>query len=322
MFALAMTLALAAAPAEATAPRVDAPHAAPGAPIALDGPEQVRAFCASIELPERAATGPDVVARGEDLTAREDRRATALESRYRVALATRRLPFAPYHPEARQLELSERAVLSGAGGALRVWAVEDERLPVQADPATAQRIVQAAARGTLTFVLTFALPEDEDEATCAHAIATRQWVAGVEPVAWEYAEGGRVLARGGEGSDRPTVTAAEGARPRVEVAEPIGQEGSQEIRAAVVARIQDLQRCYGRALQADPALDGAFVAEVDLREQAGAPRSVRTAAESLQDEAMVACVEAVLGKTTFPGGYAGAFHIPIHFELEAPQARQ
>jgi hypothetical protein len=320
MLALALSLALAAAPAEATQPTVNTPPAARGVDVrTVETPAQVRALCEALELPERAQDRGDPVERARIADERQARREAALAARYRVKVAADRLAFVGYDPGEGELTLSDRSWLWTPGGTLHLWATEDAALPVKVDAATAERIVKAAARRTLALTLTFTLPED-DEASCAHPNGSRSWVLGVEPHAWEFAEGGRVLARGGEGSDRPLVTAAEGARPRVEVAEPFEAEGGRELRAAVAARSKELQGCYVRALRLDPGLDGAVVAEVDLDGSGGAPGGVRVVADSVQNDAMVACVRRVLVETPFPRGRATVAAIPIHFELEAPQA--
>jgi hypothetical protein len=320
MLTLALTLALAAAPAEDVKPPANAPPAA----LAIDArtvesPAQVRALCQILEPSERAVQRGDAVERSRLSAERDVRRDAALGARYRVKLASDHLQFAEYDPEERELTLSDRTWLWTQGGALHLWATEDAALPVRADPATAERIVKAAARKTLALTLTFTLPEGDD-ATCAHPNGSRSWVLGVEPHAWEFSEAGQVLARGGEGSDRPLVNMAQGARPRVEVSEPIAEEGGRELRAAVTARSKELRGCYLQALRTDPGLDGAVVAEVDLDGNGGAPRSVRVAADSVQNDAMVACVRGVLAETPFPAGRATVAAIPIHFELEAPQA--
>src|SRR5919199_1372468 len=116
---------------------------------------------------------------------------------------------------------------------------------------------------------------------CAPPAGSRAWVLGVEPFSWELRERGRTLARGGEGGDRPVVTT--GALPHVDVAEPIGELGGRDLRAAIAARTKDLEGCYRRALSVVPALDGSVVAELDLGGDAGVPRGVRIAIDSLQD---------------------------------------
>jgi hypothetical protein len=320
MLTLALSLALNIAPAEAPRPSVNTPAAARALDVrSVDSPAQVRALCEAIEPVERAAGRGDAVERSRAADARQARREEALAARYRVKIAADRLAFDEYDAGERVLALTDRTWLWTAGGALHLWATEDATLPVSVDEATAERIVRAAARRKLSLTLTFTLP-DGAEAACAHPNGARRWTLGVEPQAWELAENGQVLARGGEGSDRPLVTVAQGARPRVEVAEPFAEEGGRALREAVAARSRELQVCYGRALAMDPALDGAVVTEIDLDGNGGAPRGVRVAADSVQDDAMVACVARVVAATPFPPGPATVAAIPIHFELEAPQA--
>jgi hypothetical protein len=316
MLSLALTLALSVQPGEAAAPSVEAP-AAPAEVTSLETPAQVRALCDALDPAERVARGRDAVERGRAQAEHEARREAALAGIYRVRIAPERIVFATYDPEERRLALSDRAWLTAAGGALHVWMVSDAGLPVAAEPAVAARIVEAAASRTLALTLTFELPVD-DEVTCAHPAGSRAWALGVEPRGWELAEHGALLARGGEGSDRPLVTADQGATPRVDVAEWVGD--ARGVRGAVADRAPDLERCYRRALAVDPALDGTLVAELDLGGEGGAPRSVRIAVDSVQDDVMLACVTGVLARTAFPRGADALATIPIHFELQAPDA--
>jgi hypothetical protein len=315
MLPLALTLALAAGPVESHPLSVEPPPA-PGEVVTLDTAEQVRALCDVLDPPERALAAGDAVEQDRMRALRERRHDAALAGRYRVQIAPERLVFS-YDGEERRLRLSQRGWLVAARGALRLWTVVDEGLPVAASPGAAKHIVDAAARKTLTVVLTFDLPDD-DEVSCAHPAGSRAWALGVEPFSWELRERGRTLARGGEGGDRPVVTA--GALPRVDVAEPIGELGGRDLRAAVTARTKDLEGCYRRALRVAPALDGSVVAELDLGGDAGVPRGVRIAIDSLQDEAMLGCVTRVLAATAFPTGRDSVAAIPIHFELDAPAA--
>jgi hypothetical protein len=325
MLALALTLAVVAseaaadAPSEAnpTQPAQDARSVTPpGAARLLESSSQVRALCEALMPAERLLTRGDVVERASLEAAHNSRREAALGARYQVRIAADRLRFGEYDPDEKQLVLSEKAFLSTAGGSVQVWPAGDAGLPVTADAAAARRIMQAAARKTLALVLTFTLPDDDD-VTCGHVNGSNRYSLGVDPFRWEYVDRGQVLARGGEGSDRPIVTAAEGARPRVRVADPIG-DGGPELRTAVEAREKDLEGCYLRALRQNPGLDGSLVAEVDLA--SGAPRSVRMAADSVQDEAMIGCVTGIISHVEFPEGADVLADIPIHFELEPPAA--
>ena len=314
MVTLALTLALAAPGA---APAVPLPEPPPGTAQLLDTPSQVKALCDVLVLPERMRPRGDAVQRARAEAEHERQREAALHRRYQIGIPGDRLRFAAYDAEERRLALSERSFLAGAGGSLQVWPVDEDRdLAVTVDGAAAQRVMQAAARRQLALVLTFNLPEDDDEVTCAHRAGAASYALGVEPVAWAYVEDGVPLARGGEGADRPLLTAAHGARARVEVAEPDG-EGGPAVRSAVEARAKELLACYGVALAARPGLDGTLVADVDLA--GGAARSVRLAVDSIQDEGVAGCVRHVLTTTSFPG-VEGRAAIPIHFLLEEPQA--
>ncbi len=317
MLPLALALALAAPQAQPaivaeTSPRTAAPVAAQP----LESPSQVRALCEALNPSERLIRKGDVVAQARAEAEHDARRDVALSGRYRVGISADRLRFADYDPGEEQLALSKRAVLAAAGGTLRIWPVEDGGLPVTVDVAAAQRIMEAAARKTLALTIAFTLPDDDDEVACVHPNGSRRYALGIEPVGWEYVDGEQVLARGGEGADRPIVTAAEGARPRIRVSDPLGG-GGRELRSAVEAREKDLEGCYQRALQQNPGLDGSLVAEVEFGR--GASR-VRIAADSVQDEAMTACVTGVISRVEFPRGQEVRADLPIHFILEPPPA--
>lgn len=314
MLPLALTLALAAAQPAAGTAAVEPPAVTdgqPGSVQVVNDPPQARALCEALTPGDRLAGGADVVAQARAEAQQDLRRQAALAGRYRVLVPGSALKFAPYDPEERVLALSDRTFLSGAGGRLHLWAVSRAGLPVTADEPAAERIVKAAAAKKLALALTFTLPDDEDEAVCAHVAGSEHYALGVEPFAWQYVADGQVLARGGEGGDRPLVTAAEGARPRVEVSDPYGA-GGREARQALEARAKDLQGCYERALQQNPGLDGTLVAEV---EPGARPR---LAADSVQDAGLSACVQDVVSRVRFPGG--GRIDVPIHFLLEPPTA--
>ena len=314
MLMLALTLALAA---PQTAPGAAAVDAAPvtngqSAPIqVVNDPPQARALCEALTPGERLRGGSDVVAQAQAEARQDAQREIALAGRYRVTVPGHTIRFAPYDRDEQVLSVSDRTFLSGAGGTLHLWAVSRAELPVTADEATASRIVEAARQRRLALVLTFTLPDDEDEALCAHVAGSRHYALGVEPFAWEYVADEQVLARGGEGGDRPLVTAAQGARPRVEVSDPYGARG-REARQALEASVKQLQGCYEQALRQNPGLDGTLVAEVEPGQRA------RLAGDSVQDEGLGACVLGVVSRVRFPGGER--LDIPIHFLLEPPTA--
>lgn len=314
MLLLALALGLAAPQTAPGAAAVDATPVTNGQPApvqVVNDPPQARALCEALTPGERLPRGADVVAQARAEAQQDARRETALAGRYRVSVPAQALRFAPYDLEEEELSISDRAFLAGAGGKLHLWAASRAGLPVHADAATASRIVQAEKDRTLALHLTFTLPDDEDEAVCAHAAGSEHYALGVEPFSWEYAVGDEVLARGGEGGDRPLVTAAQGARPRVEVSEPYGA-GGREARQALEGRARDLQGCYEQALRRNPGLDGTLVAEVEPG------RAPRLAADSVQDDALGACVQGVVARVRFPAG--DRVDLPIHFLLEPPTA--
>jgi hypothetical protein len=318
MFNLVLTLAIASTPAPTPpSPAMSATGQPAPTVEAVESLRQVAAICRALTPFERLPWKGDVVARAKAEAEHEARRDVILEGRYKMRIPADRLLFAPYDPEEQELALSERAFLAGAGNTLWIWTLSQEGLPVTADAATAERIVLAAQRKTLSLVLTFTMPDDDDEdVTCGHANGTNRYALGIEPYSWEYVDGDKVLAHGGEGGDRPLVTVNEGAKPRVFVSEPAGESGSA-LKSAVEARRGDLKACYEKALRQNPGLDGAYVAEVEI--ERGVQNHVRMAADSVQDDSMSACVAAVLARVDFPRQNRVRTAIPIHFELEAPQ---
>jgi hypothetical protein len=295
--ALAAGLALAPGPAAAAEP----------APVALEKPGDVARLCRALQPLERATPGSEA--------AQARARQEAMGRRYRVTVSGDGLDFEPWDEEA-GLALSPRAVLVGAGKSLRLWMPDADDLAVKTPRAAAQRVFQAKARGRLSLRLTFEIPSGEPgEAPCMKAGATATWILAAEPVSWEYLAGGEVLARGGEAAEAPPVSAAEGARPRVEVGEAVGEAAGPAVRSALQGSLADLEACYREALSRSPRLDGTLVVEVRLVGKAGPPRSARIAADSAHDEALTACVQGVAARTRFPAGRAGAASMAVQLEL-------
>ena len=281
---------------------------APGAeaePVRLESPADVAALCAALQPTERLRPKGNPVDRGEEQARHEDSRDAAYERRYRIVVPASRLVFSTYDPQQQRIALSYRSELLGAGGAARVWATEERGLPVEVAPAAARRLVDARAAGRLSLTIVFDLPDD---VTCGGGLAKPPlWTFPIEPVAWIYLDGEVLVARGGAGSDRPLVTAAEGATPRVEVGEPLS--GPPEARARVEARGAELQACYAGALARSPALDGLLVADLG----GGSPALV---GDSVGDPGLADCVRRALEKVD-AGGRAA---VPIRFVLYAPGA--
>jgi hypothetical protein len=164
MFSLALTLALALAapPSAAGTVLVEAPpitSSQPGTVQVVTDPTQARALCTALLPSERLATKGDVVARAQAEDEQDARREAALAGRYRVMVPAERLKFGSYDRDEQELTLSDRTFLAAANGTLHLWMVSQAGLPVAVDPATAQRLAQAAAQRKLTLALTFTLPD-------------------------------------------------------------------------------------------------------------------------------------------------------------------
>ncbi len=281
----------------------------PGAdrPIArLVTADDVARLCHALEPSERLRARGDAVERGEAEATHEVDRDAAILGRYEVVVPAAGLPFAPYDGPERRLALSEPVQVPIAEGTARLWPTEERGLAVEIDAAGARRVLDAQRSGALALALVFDLG---DEAACGTGARGKKFTLGVEPVAWRWLEGATVLARGGAGVDCPVLTAAQGARPRVDVGDPIA--GPAEAKKAVLARSPELEACYAEALRRDPGIDGVLVADLGGQRPA-------ISADSVGDVDLAACVAKVLGPLAPAQG--GKVAVPIRFELEPPGA--
>jgi hypothetical protein len=266
--------------------------------------DDVKALCRALEPSERLRPRGDAVERGEASSGHDAERAAALKERYVVLVPAARLAFAPYDGPERRLALQEPVQLPIADGAARLWPTEARSLAVEAQASAAKRVLEAQRRGTLTLRVVFDLPDD---ATCGGGLRGKAYTLPIDPVAWRWVDGTTVLAHGGAAAERPLVSASQGARPTVEVGEPIA--GPAELKKAVLARSRDLEVCYASALKKDPGIDGVLVADL------GGPRAA-IAADSVGDADFAACVrEALASLAPVQGGKAA---VPIRFELAPP----
>ena len=307
---LALAALLLALPAAAPARRAPAPvirHEGPGpekAPLSLETAEDVARLCRALEPPERLRPRGDAVDRGQAEAAHGAGRAAALKERYAATVNAAKLAFAPYDGPERRLALQEPVQLPVADGTSRLWPTEARGLPVEAEAGAAKRVLDAQRRGTLTLSVIFDLPDD---ATCGSATRGKAYTLPIDPVAWRWLDGGAVVAHGGAAAERPLLSAAQGARPTVEVGEPLA--GPAGLKKAVLARARDLEACYLAALKRDPGLDGVLVADL------AGPRAA-ISADSVGDDALAACVrEALASLAPVRGGRAA---VPIRFELAPP----
>ncbi|HEY6101229.1 MAG TPA: hypothetical protein VIW03_17465 [Anaeromyxobacter sp.] len=308
----ALATLLLALPAAAPAPAGSAAapvirHDASGPdkpPVTLATADDVMRLCRALEFSERVRSPGDAVERGEAETAHGAERAAALKERYAATVPAAKLPFAPYDGPERRLALHEPVQLPVADGTARLWPTEARSLAVEAEAGAARRVLDAQRRGTLALSVVFDLPED---ATCASGPRGKTYAIPIDPVAWRWLDGEAVIAHGGAAAERPLVSAAQGARPRVDVGEPIA--GPAALRKAVVARSRDLEGCYAEALKKDPALDGVLVADL------GGPRAA-ISADSVGDVDFAACVQKALASLAPAQG--GKAAVPIRFELAPP----
>lgn len=267
--------------------------------------EDVRRLCRALEPSERMRPRGDAVDRGEAEATHDSERTGALKARYVAQVPAGKLAFAPYDGPERRLALQEPVQLPIADATARLWPTEARNLAVEAEARAAKRVLDAQRRGTLQLFVVFDLPED---ATCGSGPRGKTYTVPIDPVAWRWVEGVTVLAHGGAAAERPLVSAAQGARPRIEVGEPLA--GPPELKKAVLARSRDLETCYATALRKDPALDGVLVADL------GGPRAA-ISADSVGDADFAACVRDVLASLAPAQG--GRAAVPIRFELTPPE---
>jgi hypothetical protein len=299
---IAPILSAALAAASLTIPQPP-PATAAVTPAPLASEKDVRALCDAAAPSERRSFDGDILQRGEAAARADADRETALAGRYRVTVPGESLRFAAYAPEDGILSLYRHVLPAAAGGAVRLRLEPDTGLPVEAPASAVRAILAAQQEKKLALEVTFALAED----ACFHVPGASAYTVAAEPVAWRYVAGEKVLARGGEGADRPLVSAKEGAKPRVEIGTPVDARDEAALRGAVQKRSGDLERCYASALARDPWLDGAIVADLSDR--------ARIAADSVGDAALASCARGVLASA----GSAG--YVPVRFVLEAPEAR-
>jgi hypothetical protein len=307
-----LLLATAAPAGKATArsaqptPVVRAESAGPDRPAErLATAADVARLCGALEPSERLHTKGDAVATGEAEARQDAARDVAVTGRYEVVVPATGIAFAPYDGPERRLSLVEPVQIPFADGTARLWPTEERSLAVEVDAAGARRIIDAQRAGRLILSIVFDLPDD---ATCGKGARGKKFTLPAEPVSWRWADGAKVLAHGGAAVDRPLLTVAQGARPRVDVGEPIA--GPPEMKKAVTARAPDLEACYADALRRDPGLDGVLVADLGGQRPA-------ISADSVGDADLALCVQRVLASLT-PG--QGRASIPLRFELEAPGA--
>ncbi|HEX9306560.1 MAG TPA: hypothetical protein VF894_03655 [Anaeromyxobacter sp.] len=307
---LCAATAAAAAPAgkpvtRSSVPAVRAGDPSPDRPVVrLVTADDASRLCHALEPSERLRTRGDAVERGEAETAHDAAREAAIVTRYEVVVSAAGLAFAPYDGPERRLALAEPVQVPFAEGTARLWPTEERGLPVELDAAGARRVLEAQRVGALALALVFDLPDD---AACGTGARGKKLTLGVEPVSWRWVEGDKVLARGGAGVDRPVLSVAQGAKPHVDVGEPIS--GPADAKKAVLARAADLEACYAEALKRDPGIDGVLVADLGGQRPA-------ISADSVGDADLAACVAKAL--VPLAPAQGGKVAVPIRFELDPP----
>jgi hypothetical protein len=272
-------------------------------PVRVETADDLARLCRTLEPAERVRAKGDAVERGEAQAAQDVARAAALKERYAVRIPAGKLPFAPYDAPERRLALQEPVQLPVADGTARLWPTEHRDLAVEAEPAAARRVLEAQRRGALAMEIAFDLPDD---ATCGTGARGKKFTLPVDPVSWRWLDGGAVLAQGGAAAERPLVTAAQGARPTVDVGDPIS--GPLDASKLVLAKGGELEACYREALKRNPTADGVLVADIGAR--------TAISADSVGDEELAVCVQKALEAL----GSSVRAAVPIRFELTPPGA--
>ena len=273
-------------------------------PERLETGDDLARLCRILEPTERVRPAGDAVERGEIMAGHETLRASALKGRYVARLPAGKLAFAPYDGPERRLALQEPVQLPVADGTARLWPTEHRDLAVEADAAAARQVLDAQRRGALALEVAFELPED---ATCGTGARGKKFTIPIDPVSWRWLDGDAVLALGGAAAERPLVTAAQGARPTVDVGDPIS--GPLDAGKLVLAKGGELEACYREALKRNPGADGVLVADI------GGTRTA-ISADSVGDEELAVCVQKALA--ALATGPRAA--VPIRFELTPPGA--
>jgi len=293
------------------------PAADDGRPVPIVGPDQARRLCAALQLPERVGRTEDPDARERIEGRQERRREAARERRYLAEVEGRGLQLA-WDGEERRLAATERSALVAAGGALRLWVVDEARLPVEAGEALARRILDAQREGELRVRLVFGISEDDELSFCSRPTGAGQRTLGVVPVAWSYLAGDLELARGGDRPARPApARAAQGEAPaveaRVSVGDPLGAADGAAVKRALQASLPALQACYRKARAARRDLEGTLAVELELEAAGGAPRAARASLDALMDDGLKHCALQAVSAARFPAGQAGRVQVPLRF---------
>jgi hypothetical protein len=298
-----------------------APLAAPagedGRPVPVDGPDQARRLCAALELPDRVGRGePEDRERIEARQAR--RREEARDRQYLVEVEGAGLRL-QWDREDRVLWLAGESAMRAAGGALRLWVVDEARLPVAAGEALARRISDAHRERALRLRLVFGIPADDELSYCSRPTGAGQRTLGVTPVAWWYLAGDEELARGGDAAPRPAAPPedAPGKAPasaaRVAVGDPVGAADGAAVKRALQASLPALRACYQKARAARRDLEGTLAVELELAAGGGPPRAARASLDAIMDDGLKRCALRALSAARFPAGPAGPVQVPLRF---------
>jgi hypothetical protein len=261
------------------------PAAALAAPLPISSVEQVSHLCQDL----RAKGGP----------AKE----TALKQEFLLRLAPGQFQIAESDPETGTLTVDTSRSFRFFKGQVVLYPVDEEDL----DLTLLEGQAMPASTGDMTLELDVR-PGQDAEQPCYTGLA-KDYVLGVEVLSARLvSHEGKVVAQlePDESIDRAPVK-SEGA-PQVEV-EPAQVEGSPQASAQLTENVKQLRpqltECYQKGLARTPTLDGSLVLGFDLS-PAGKPGEITVEADSVQDDAMSACVSGAVKGLTVSGAPAPA----------------
>jgi hypothetical protein len=260
---------------------------------------------------------------GEARDAYGERRRVLLKQKHVAEVPLSDLEIAAADETDRTLELRRREALHTREGVLLFTAERSFELTAAGGTlpdgphALAHAVRELRAGGNATVHLVYELVDADGNGPCpAGATPGSRPVLTVRALELALRDGeGRTVATG-QGKDAPEARRAPGGTPTVEV-EPATVTGKGPLASAVTAKAQErlpaLQACFTEALARDATLDGALVFQVEI-DGKGAGKAFTVAADTVQDEALVACARRSLQDVAWGKGGPSSALLPVHFE--------
>ncbi|MBS2028048.1 MAG: hypothetical protein JST54_09115 [Deltaproteobacteria bacterium] len=235
--------------------------------------DQVQKLCAELQTAPNA-TADAKAARTEAL--KRELKLTLPPGQYRIAEAD---------PSSNTLSVDTEHAFRLFKGAAVFYPVDEEDL----DLAVPEGKALPADTHDMALELVVRPGQDTDQA-CAIGLA-HDYVMGVEILSARLVNPAGATVAAMEEDESIERTAKAGGTPTVEIV-PAVVEGSASMARQVTDGLQGmrarLMECYQHSLQAHPTLDGSMVLGFDV--SGGKPGPVTVMADSVQDDAMAACV--------------------------------